>query len=168
MDYLWLKLSWRDPQCIWRHLPFGLSPTLTFEFKMPFISVFGLALVFRGGGPGLRRLVSRRKARGICYPLRGTGTCGAALPLSESLTGWVRALTSSRSGGRARAARTPETPRWRGVRTDPKALARAGLPLPALSAWTTRPTSPARPTRPSHSAGERVLGEAAAAVAAQR
>lgn len=90
MDYLWLKLSWRDPQCIWRHLPFGLSPTLTFEFKMPFISVFGLALVFRGGGPGFRRLVSRRKARRMCYPLWGTGTCGAALPLPESLSGWVR------------------------------------------------------------------------------
>lgn len=41
-------------------------------------------------------------------------------------------------------------------------------PRPALSSWTTRPTSPARPTRPSHSAGERVLREAAAAVAAQR
>lgn len=85
--------------------------------------------------------------------LAGNGTCGAALPLPESLPDWVPALTPSRSGGRAQAARTPETPLRRGVRTGPKALACLGHATPPRperldhSPYKPRPAppSPARP-----------------------
>lgn len=86
----------------------------------------------------------------------------AVLPL-PALSAWTTRPTSP-----AQPRPAPPYPSLSAWTTRPTSPAPPAQPRPALSSWTTRPTSPARPTRPSHSAGERVLREAAAAVAAQR
>lgn len=103
--------------------------------------------------------MSRRKARGMYYPVQGTGTCGVALPVPEplpqlrGLAGAGSWLAPPPSPAGVRKLQEPRRLR-RGVGRGPVPERAPGRGHSAPSAWTTRPASSARPARPSHSAGQ--------------
>lgn len=139
----------RAPAPVVQLCPF-LSPSLTGSWLLPPPSLAGVLELQEPPETPLRR--------GVRTGPKALACLGRATP--------PRPEPLDHSPYKPRPA--PPYPSLSAWTTRPTSPAPPAQPRPALSSWTTRPTSPARPTRPSHSAGERVLREAAAAVAAQR